>query len=786
VAKADIQLAVKGLRELRSLNIHLDRNSAAIDRSLEKIMKYNSVTRSHFVPTLNNLSSALAKAQANFDKSNISTVQGIKAAENLANAQAKVNSELLERNNLLKTVGPRGQAFGPQQATSTQKEITQTQQAKDLVQLNESLAALENRSLDNIAKKVQLKNEEIAKGQALVRIEKQRAVSPKFGSGGSRGSTIKSSDLTGFAAFSKRASEIQKTTKAEQKLTRSRQLSIEKTKSLESQERRRRKSQSFGANLRRARRGRTQDDLDIRNKALSNALIGGAFPLLFGQGPLAAAGGALGGGAGGILGGQFGFALSLVGTQIGSAISQLVSGTAELGKALGPFTQDVQAVTTALGLQGSVQEARINKIEELKGKTAAFIAAQKIMSAEIGQRGVNALKKFGESSRILGSQFALALTKLQALTAGLFNFINTITGINRVLEQADANRVVKAEAALGDKEAQDLQNRQDAINKKTRGSESFFGPSTTIEESLQLSVDQKKLDIEKKLFAIRKQISVETSKLTSKSGDLLLKKQQEFELNERTAKIMKRGVNKELAKSLAQVELQFEKEEELLQQKFKQAEAEFNKLEKANASDKVLDKALEKEIQIGVEIDKHNEGKKETLDLTKKLFTETDKVAEAFKSVGETILNDIKEGIKGLIKGTSTLSDLLNNVADKFLDVALNQALFGSILGSKGEPGGGIFGALGLFADGGRPPVNRPSIVGEKGPELFVPRSSGNIIPNNKLGGGSTNNVVVNVDASGSDVQGDDAAAKELGSLISVAVQGELLKQQRPGGLLSR
>jgi len=146
---------------------------------------------------------------------------------------------------------------------------------------------------------------------------------------------------------------------------------------------------------------------------------------------------------------------------------------------------------------------------------------------------------------------------------------------------------------------------------------------------------------------------------------------------------------------------------------------------------------------------------------------------------------NIKEGIKGLIKGTSTLSDLLNNVADKFLDIALNQALFGDILGSKGDKGGGLLGFLG-FANGGRPPVNRPSIVGEKGPELFVPRSSGNIIPNNKLGGGSTNNVVVNVDASGSDVQGDEAAAKEIGTLISVAVQGELLKQQRPGGLLSR
>ena len=172
-------------------------------------------------------------------------------------------------------------------------------------------------------------------------------------------------------------------------------------------------------------------------------------------------------------------------------------------------------------------------------------------------------------------------------------------------------------------------------------------------------------------------------------------------------------------------------------------------------------------------------------DKTKSLHSEVDKVTEAFKELSVTIGEDIKNGIKGLIKGTSTLSDLLNNVADKFLDVALNQALFGDILGSSGPKKGGLLGFLG-FADGGRPPVGRPSIVGEKGPELFVPRSSGNIIPNNKLGGGSTNNVVVNVDASGSDVQGDEAEAKELGTLISVAVQGELLKQQRPGGLLSR
>ena len=94
-----------------------------------------------------------------------------------------------------------------------------------------------------------------------------------------------------------------------------------------------------------------------------------------------------------------------------------------------------------------------------------------------------------------------------------------------------------------------------------------------------------------------------------------------------------------------------------------------------------------------------------------------------------------------------------------------------------------FFSSLTGFADGGRPPVGKASIVGEKGPELFVPKRSGTIIPNDKLGGGSTN-ISVNVDASGSSVQGDEQQSKELGRVISAAIQSELIKQRRPGGLL--
>ena len=59
--------------------------------------------------------------------------------------QAKVNAELIERNNLLKSVIPSWmlKTFFKQAAGPIDKDITQAQQAKDLVKLNESLAATE-------------------------------------------------------------------------------------------------------------------------------------------------------------------------------------------------------------------------------------------------------------------------------------------------------------------------------------------------------------------------------------------------------------------------------------------------------------------------------------------------------------------------------------------------------------------------------------------------------------------------------------------------------------------
>ena len=75
--------------------------------------------------------------------------------------------------------------------------------------------------------------------------------------------------------------------------------------------------------------------------------------------------------------------------------------------------------------------------------------------------------------------------------------------------------------------------------------------------------------------------------------------------------------------------------------------------------------------------------------------------------------------------------------------------------------------------------------MGEAGAEAIMPLKRGR---DGKLGvisqGGGVNNVTVNVDASGSSVEGDSSQAEQLGQAISEVIQAELLEQKRPGGLL--
>ena len=61
----------------------------------------------------------------------------------------------------------------------------------------------------------------------------------------------------------------------------------------------------------------------------------------------------------------------------------------------------------------------------------------------------------------------------------------------------------------------------------------------------------------------------------------------------------------------------------------------------------------------------------------------------------------------------------------------------------------------------------------------------GNIIPNNKIGGGTVNNITVNVDASGNQSMEGQPNNQQLGQLIASVVQTTIASEQRAGGLLN-
>ncbi len=185
-------------------------------------------------------------------------------------------------------------------------------------------------------------------------------------------------------------------------------------------------------------------------------------------------------------------------------------------------------------------------------------------------------------------------------------------------------------------------------------------------------------------------------------------------------------------------------------------------------------------------------------------------VIQAAKSIGDAFGTSLKGVITGTMTAQEALANFFQSIADHFADMAaqmISKWIQMQILGLAQSllPGGStifprgvdnfssFFGAggpsfsVGAFggarAAGGPVASGSTYMVGERGPELFVPRSSGTIVPNHALSG--TTNVVVNVDASGSTVQGDSPNANQLGRVISAAVQAELVKQQRPGGLLA-
>ena len=449
--------------------------------------------------------------------------------------------------------------------------------------------------------------------------------------------------------------------------------------------------------------------------AASNALIGGGFPLLFGQGPIGAIGGGLGGALGGALGGGFGFGLSIAGT----AIAQQIQQTLDFRKSIRELNEEMQV----MGISSNISGSQVRQLGKSLGITK-----------EEAVKALQEFKRFGNDAVLIAKKFGGDFGRFDAL--------------------AQANTVESALSAIR------------KINK-----------DLTLEDELRFILSVQRKGVE----ATINDILTET-----------LEKQKELD----TA-----GFGQGVGGRKRPADLKREKEQ-------------LNEINTENTQlvGKLTNiRDLNNEIRVASEESSFSivKGLQDVNDEIRKLNSAQFQVVELSKTLGSAF----SESFKGIIKGTMSVGEAFRSmfmrIADHFLDMAAQMMAaqisrgFLGLFGNAFSFGGGssapfitedVFntgfdtslisaGAFTKRAMGGPVKGGSGYLVGERGPELFSPGVSGTITPNHALGGST--NIVVNVDASGSNVQGDEEQGKELGRLISVAVQSEIIQQQRPGGLLA-
>ena len=167
-------------------------------------------------------------------------------------------------------------------------------------------------------------------------------------------------------------------------------------------------------------------------------------------------------------------------------------------------------------------------------------------------------------------------------------------------------------------------------------------------------------------------------------------------------------------------------------------------------------------------------------------------VSKAFQGMEDAL-------VKFVMTGKLNFSDLTRSILADLARIAIRQAIIAPLTGLfpflKNANGnafaqngivpyrkGGIVNSPTMFKFGG----SNLGIMGEAGPEAILPLQRGK---GGKLGviaqGGGTGNITVNVDATGSSVEGDEEGGRQLGEVIASAIQSQLIEEKRPGGLLA-
>lgn len=170
-----------------------------------------------------------------------------------------------------------------------------------------------------------------------------------------------------------------------------------------------------------------------------------------------------------------------------------------------------------------------------------------------------------------------------------------------------------------------------------------------------------------------------------------------------------------------------------------------------------------------------------------------EEAAQRMKSLGDSIKSSMESGFMSIIDGTKSAKEAFKSMASSIISelfrVLVVQRAVSQITGFLGTKGGFLGQLFPMRAQGGAVSANQPYIVGEKGPEMLVPSTSGRVIPNNQLGGGGGGQqVIVNqtINVSTGVQQTVRTEIKQLMPQIAESAKQAVVDAKRRGGSYGR
>ena len=229
------------------------------------------------------------------------------------------------------------------------------------------------------------------------------------------------------------------------------------------------------------------------------------------------------------------------------------------------------------------------------------------------------------------------------------------------------------------------------------------------------------------------ELALATKSIITASESNLVSAEQKNQVDQRTLDLMLNGTNPALAAQFAQNEqlnaqstVALEKQRFTVMESLKEKDLAVAQISARKELIGTIDEQIAKQPQVLEGLNQQAVKQKEISDASAEFASKQESIKNLVQGIGASIEGGIVGAIDGAITGAKSLQESL---ADILKDIGKMLISFGikSLLGGIDIGGTKVFG--GGKAAGGPVNSNSTYMVGEKGPELFVPSTAGTIIP---------------------------------------------------------